>query len=123
MAAVMVQRPARSDEIEGRGHDLMEKWALYRRDSSRIGAPHVEHMPWSERLDKAKDGEPPFCLVIDDMIGELTKVNDFYPRLVKRFYLDHQAVWEVADKLHRTKNFVLMSLRAVCDLAEQRIPE
>jgi hypothetical protein len=124
MVAVMVERPrVTGDEIEGRGNDLMETWALYRRDTSRLGAPHVEKMPWKERLDKALDTEPPWVLDIDDMIGDLAKVNDFYPRLVKRFWLDNQAVWEVVERLHRTKGFVLLSLRAVCELAERRVPE
>ena len=112
-----------ADEIEGRGHELMQTWALYRRDSSRLGAPHVDRMPWSERLDKATDCEPPWVILIDRMIAEIGRANEFYPRLVKRFYLDHQAVWEVAEKLHRTKSFVILSIRAICGLAETRIDE
>src|SRR5688572_21719951 len=102
MAAVMKIKP-RCDEMTGRGNDLMATWALYRRDASRAPMPHLDCMPWSERLDKAMDTEPEWVILIDRMIADLTKINDFYPRLIKRFYLDHQAVWQVAEKLCRTE--------------------
>lgn len=121
MSAVMADRD--NDEIAGRGNDLMQTWALHRRDASPRTAAHVEHMPWKERLDKAVDAEPSWVIEIDHMIAYLGRINDFYPRVVKRYYLDNQSVWEVAEKLHRTENFVLLSLRGVCSLAESRVPE
>jgi hypothetical protein len=123
MAAVLKQVVSSRDELVGRGNDLMATWALYRRDASRSPLPHIDKMPWSERLDKATDGEPEWVILIDRMIADLGRINDFYPRLIKRFYLDHQAVWQVAEKLCRTEGFVMLCLRGVCELAEHRIPE
>jgi hypothetical protein len=123
VVSALAKEIPRSDEIIGRGNDLMQTWALYRRDASRAPLPHIDRMPWSERLDKAMDAEPEWVILIDRMIADLGRINDFYPRLVKRYYLDHQSVWQVAEKLGRTEGFVLLSLRGVCSLAETRVSE
>lgn len=122
MSAVMVESLSR-DEIEGRGHDLMETWALYRRGGERSKSP-VASIGWSEQLDKAHDNEPPSVLVIDRMLAGLFRAGyEGAVEITKRFYLSNLAVWEVAEKMRRTQGFVRLTLRGVCALAEDRCPE
>lgn len=121
MAAVM--KELSRDEIEGRGHELMQTWALYRRGGERPRST-VAAVGWSEQLDKAHDNEPPSVLAIDDMLAGLFRSGyEHAVEITKRFYLSNLAVWEVAEKMHRTQGFVRLTLRGVCALAEQRVPE
>lgn len=119
MVAVMVERTPRSDEIKGRGHEMMIKWGEHRRGGDRTRSP-VASSGWHEPLDKCYEDEPDFVVMIDDVLNEI--VVDA-ARMVKLFYLEfpRYSVWEVAEKLHRTPKFTLMTLRGVCRLVEIRI--
>ena len=119
MAAVM--RELSHDDIEGRGHELLIKWGQHRRGGDRVRSP-VASSGWHEPLDKCYEDEPDFVVLIDDILASI--VVDAV-RMVKVFYLEHPryAVWEVAEKLHRTPRFTLLTLRGVCALVEQNVPE
>jgi hypothetical protein len=106
----------------GRGHELLEHWALYRRDSTRDGLKEgPDKMPWREALDKAHDSEPEWLVQVDRGIGELVRINEVYERIAKRFWLDNQAVWEVAAKVGRTTGFTALSIQATCDHIDRRV--
>ena len=110
-------------EPEGRGHELMQTWALYRRGGERTKSP-IASGNWSERLDEAHDNEPPFVLVIDRMLASLFRAGyEDTVDIAKRFYLSNLAVWEIAPKVRRTEGFIRLTLRGVCALAEERVPE
>ena len=109
------------DPLEGhRGNELFQTWALYRRGGERTKSP-VASGGWNEPADVAHDGEPAWVVQIDHLIAHLARVNECYERIVKRRYLEALSVWEVAEKVQRTEGFVVLSLRAACDLAEQRV--
>lgn len=116
----MVSAPS-SDDLRGRGHELLIKWGQHRRGGDRTRSP-VASSGWHEPLDKCYEDEPDFVVLIDDVLGEI--VVDAV-RMVKVFYLEHPryAVWEVAEKLRRTHRFTLLTLRGVCALVEQKVPE
>lgn len=122
----MVERPVRQWqglEPEGRGHELMQTWALYRRGGERTKSP-VASIGWTEQLDKAHDNEPPFVVAIDRMLAGLFRSGyEDTVDIAKRFYLSNLAVWEVAEKTHRTEGFVRLALRGICGLAEERVSE
>lgn len=126
MSAVMVERPSRQWqglEPEGRGHELMQTWALYRRGGERTKSP-VASIGWTEQLDKAHDNEPPFVLSIDRMLAGLFRSGyEDSVDIAKRFYLSNLAVWEIAPKIGRTEGFIRLTLRGICALAEERCPE
>ena len=106
---------------EGRGHELLQTWALYRRDGDRIGAPRVGGGGWSEPLDKAMDCEPPWVLLVDDALAVIYRAHMVYEKMVKIFYLDNRSIWEVAEKCQRTNGFVSLSLRGICGHVESRV--
>ena len=117
------------DEIEGRirdpdcrGHRVMVKWAPYRRDARRIiDAPRDVKMPWSERLAVAFDAEPEWVVLVDRALATVIKVNAFYERLVERYYLDEQTIWQTAGNLSRTPGFVMLSLNGLCSHIETHV--
>ena len=119
MSAVIAEHS--SEEIEGRGHELLIQWGRHRRGGERVRSP-VSSSGWHEPLDPCYEDEPDFVVMIDDIL--VAVVIDAV-RMVKLFYLEHPrySVWEVAEKLHRTPRFTLMTLRGVCLLVELRIPE
>jgi DNA-directed RNA polymerase specialized sigma24 family protein len=109
------------DPLEGhRGHELFQTWALYRRGGERTKSPVVTS-GWSEPADVAHDAEPAWVVQIDHLIAYLTRCNEAYERILQRRYLEGLAIWEVAEKVQRTEGFVLLSLRAACDLADERV--
>jgi len=111
------------DEIDGRGHELMQTWALYRRGGERTKSA-VASVGWSEQLDKAHENEPPSVLVIDRMLAGLFRAGyEGSVDVAKRFYLSNLSVWEVAEKMHRTEGFVRLTLKGICALAEDRVTE
>jgi len=112
-------------EPEGRGHELMLAWGLYRRggerDHSAVTSGH-----WSEPLDKATDAEPPYIVTLDRMLRDLNLAGyEHSIEITKRFYLAHPrlALWDLAEKVHRTESFCRLTLRGICALAEQKVPE
>lgn len=125
MAAVMVERnPGRwyGWVPQGRGHELLERWAPYRRDAKRSTQPKdAAVMAWSEPLEKAFDGEPDWVVLVDRAVAELVKIDDIYDDLLKRFYLDRQALWELAPRLGRTEGFAAMRLQAACDHVNKKV--
>jgi len=127
MVAVMVEipkAPRHPLEPEGRGHELLETWALFRRGGERDGMPHVCVAGYKEPLDKEHANEPPYIIVIDRMLALLfTSGYEHSVEIVKRFYLSNLAVWELAEKMHRTEGFIRLTLRGVCALAEEKVPE
>jgi hypothetical protein len=108
-------------EPEGRGHELMQTWALYRRDSDRAGAPRVSGGGWSEPLDKASDTEPPWLVLVDHALAPIYRADAAYERMVKIYYLDNRALWEVSERVQRTEGFVALSLRGICDHVASRV--
>lgn len=107
---------------EGRGHSLLDKWAPYRRDASRHTLPdRPGPMSWDEPLERAFDAEPEWVVLVDRALATVYRCHDVYEQIVKRFYLDKQAVWELAPKIHRTPGFVALALRGVCSHVEQRV--
>lgn len=125
MVAVMVERnPGKwyGWVPQGRGHYYLEQWAPYRRDGSRSTQPKdAGPMPWGEQLDRAFDAEPSWVVLVDHAIADLVKLDDIYDDLVKRFYLDRQAVWELAPKIYRTEGFVALRLQGLCDHVGRKV--
>jgi len=110
------------DEFEGRGHDLMQTWALHRRGGERDGLPKVMGSGWSEPLDAEHVNEPEFVLAIDHILAGLYKSGfEHTVDIAKRFYLSGEAVWSLAPKVRRTEGFVRLTIRGVCDLVARRI--
>jgi hypothetical protein len=113
--------PLRPDPLEGhRGHELYQTWALYRRGGDRTKSP-VAKGGWSEPTDVAHDCEPAWVVQLDHLTAYLTRINEAYEQIIERRYLEDLALWEVAEKVKRTEGFVLLSLRAICDLAIERV--
>jgi hypothetical protein len=113
--------PLLSDPLEGYpGHKLFQDWALYRRGGERTKSP-VASVGWSDQADVAHDAEPAWVVQIDHVIAYLARINEAYERIILRRYLEGLAIWEVAEKVQRTEGFVLLSLRASCDLADERV--
>ena len=123
MAAVMIERP-RPDEIEGRGHELLQTWALYRRGGERDGLPRAVNGGWSEPLDKEHANEPDFVLAIDRILAGLVKSGyEHTVEITHRFYLGGSSVWQICETMRRTRGFVLLTIRGVCGLVEDRVSE
>lgn len=127
MAAMMLERdaPKRWPEPEGRGHDLLVRWADYTRGRDVKRNP-VASGSWEGRIERGKDSAPPFVLQIDDLLAELNRGFDtgiFYVRTVKRFYLGGEPIWAIAALLHRTEGFIHLSLNAVRDLVDKAVIE
>lgn len=115
---------ASRDEIEGRGHELLETWALYRRGGERDGLPRVVNVGWSEQLDKEHLNEPDSVLAIDRILGGLAKAGyEHTVEIVHRFYLSGSSVWQICETMRRTRGFVLLTIRGVCGVVEDRISE
>ena len=115
--------PLPPDPLEGhRGHELFQTWALYRRGGNDTKSP-VAKGGWSEPADAAHDCEPVWVVQIDHLIAYLARINEAYERIVQRRYLEGLSIWQVAEKVQRTEGFVLLSLRASCDLADERVIE
>lgn len=111
-------------EPAGRGHDLLQTWALYRRGGERDGLPRAVNSGWSEPLDKEHVNEPPYVVEIDRILSGLYRSGfEHSVDICKRFYLSSQSVWEVAIKTHRTEGFVALTLRGLCGLVETRISD
>lgn len=111
----------KSPEPDGPGHDKLMTWALYRRDGGSVGRPRAAGIGWDEPLDRAVDAEPAWVVLVDHALVSIYRVHSVYERMVKIFYLDRRAVWEVAEKVQRTPGFVLLSLRGICDHVETRV--
>ena len=117
MSAVMSR-----DEIEGRGHDLLQTWALFRRGGERDGLPRGSGSGWSEPLDKEHANEPPSVIEIDRILAGLFRSGfEHSVDITKRFYLSGEAIWSLAPKVRRTEGFVLLTIRGVCTLVETRV--
>jgi hypothetical protein len=113
--------PLLPDPLAGhRGQELFQTWELFRRGGERTKSP-VATSGWSEPADVAHDGEPLWVVQIDHLIADLTRINEAYERILKRRYLDDLSIEQVAGKVQLTERFVLLSLRASCDLAQQRV--
>jgi len=122
MSAVMERSYTHWTGPTGRGHDLLIKWAPYRRGGNDTRSP-VASGGWHELLDQAVDEEPRWLVMVDREIGRLAKINYLYEKLVQRFYLEQLALWQLSAKLGRTEGFVRMSVCAVCDSVDRSIPE
>jgi hypothetical protein len=127
VSAVMVERVStqwRGLEPEGRGHELLMTWALYRRGGERDGLPGDVKGYLKEALDKAYDSEPPSVLAIDDILAGLYRTGyEHTVEIVKRFYLSEDPIYRLAPKVCRTEGFVRLTLRGVCALVEDKISE
>lgn len=107
-----------ADEITGPGHKLLQEWAEWTR-----GGQPGEHHQWcvQERIDPTHPGQPPERVMrVERILSEVFRSWPQYRRMVKRFYLDGLAVWDIAQKLKYTAGFVRMSIQAVADLVERR---
>jgi hypothetical protein len=126
MAAVMVERPrddvSRVQDPDCRGHHLLIKWAPYRRDAKRmIDAPKDGKMPWKDRESVAFDAEPEWVVPVDRAIASMVKLNFFYEKVIDRYYLDGQSIWQTAGNLDRTPGFILAYINAICSRVEERV--
>lgn len=125
MAAVMQLRASTQwepDGPSGRGHELLNFWAPYRRGGNDTRSP-VASLGWHEPLDRAADEEPLWLVRVDREIGRLARINCVYEKIVQRFYLEQLAIWQLEAKIGRTEGFIRMSLCAVCDSIDRAIPE
>jgi hypothetical protein len=113
--------PLLIDPLEGhRGQELFQTWALFRRGGNDTKSP-VAKGGWSEPADEAYEAEPLWVVQIDHLIAYLARINEAYEQILKRRYLEELSVAEVAAKAQRTEGFVLLSLRASCELADERV--
>lgn len=120
--AVRAEAPVwRGLEPEGRGHELLQTWALYRRNGDLIGLPKAVGGGWSEPLDKASDDEPAWIVLVDRALAVINRAHPVYQKMVKMFYLDNRAIWDVAETVRRTEGFVALSLRGICAHVESRV--
>ena len=122
MAAVLKQVGSRED-FEGRGHELLQTWALYRRGGERDGLPRDVSGYLREPLDQAYDAEPPYVLQIDDVLSGLYRAGyEHTVEIVKRYYLDgNEPIHKLAPKVCRTEGFVRLTIKGVCALVDERI--
>lgn len=112
----------RARDPDCRGHYVMMRWAPFRRDARRIiDAPRDVHMAWSERQDVAKEAEPPWVVAVDRALAKIIQVNLFYERLIDRYYIDGQSVWQTAGNLERTPMFICAYLNALCEHVERHV--
>jgi hypothetical protein len=126
MAAVIQQRPTyevcRIQDPDCRGHRVMQAWAPYRRDAKRmIDAPHDGRMAWKDREAVAFDAEPEWVVPVDRAIASMVMLNVFYEKVIDRYYLDGQSIWQTAGNLDRTAGFILAYLNAICSRVEERV--
>lgn len=113
--------PLLPDPLDGHpGQELFKTWALYRRGGNDTKSP-VAKGGWSEPADSAHDGEPVWVVQIDHLIAYLARISEAYERILQRRYLEELSIAQVASKVERTEQFVLLSLRASCDLADDRV--
>jgi len=111
----------RTLEPDGRGHELLTVWALYRRGGERMKSP-VASGGWSERLDAEHVNEPESVLAIDRILAGLFKSGfEDTVDMVRRFYLSNLSIWQVAQKMRRTDGFVRLTLRGVCAIVDERV--
>jgi hypothetical protein len=113
--------PLSPDPLDGhRGQEHFQTWALYRRGGDRNKSP-VAKGGWVEPSAVAHDAEPVWVVQIDHLIAHLARINEAYEQIIQRRYLEELSIRDVAEKVQRTERFVLLSLRACCDLADERI--
>ena len=114
----------KSHDPEGRGHELMLTWALFRRGGERDNLPRGVHMGWSEQLDREHVNEPPYVVEIDRILSGLYQSGfEHCVEIAKRFYLAGTPIWIIAPKMRRTEPFVALTLRGICGLVEERITQ
>lgn len=112
---------SRSLEPDGRGHELLMTWALFRRGGERSHSPFVSGY-LKEPLDKSHEGEPPEVMAIDRLLAMLNRSGHWQSvDIVKRYYLSLTPVAEICDDMGRTAGFVRLTLRGVCGLVEERV--
>lgn len=120
--AVRAETPlGRGLEPEGRGHELLQTWALYRRNGELLGLPKAVGSGWSEPLDKARDEEPAWVVLVDRALAGINRAHPIYQKMVKMFYLDNRAIWDVAEHVRCTDKYVALSLRGICAHVESRV--
>lgn len=111
--AERVATSKRESEPTGQGHELLELWAYWYRGGLPGGAGE-----WSvrERVGPARDIAPPEeAQAVEAIVAQIGSQYPVYRRMIKRYYLDRQAYWEVAAHLQYTVGFVRLSIQAVCD--------
>jgi len=110
-------------EPEGRGNELMLRWALFRRGGERSHSP-VTSCRYDEPLDKEHENEPAYVVEIDRILAGLYRSGfEHSVDIAKRYYLSAMSVWEVASKTRKTEGFVCLTLRGLCGLVEERVTE
>jgi hypothetical protein len=110
----MVERTERGWCPTGRGHELLLTWALWSR-GDRIGSRSTAG-GWSEPLDSAHEEVPPESVIVcDRIIARLGVDHPEYRRVTKAYYLDHRAVWEIAEHMGFTTGYVRLMVQATCD--------
>jgi hypothetical protein len=113
--------PLLPDPLDGHpGQEHFETWALYRRGGDRTKSP-VAKGGWIEPTSVAHDSEPLWVVQIDHLIAGLARLNIAYQQLAEFRYLEDLSISAVAGKAHLTEQFVLLALRTMCDLAEERV--
>lgn len=105
----------------GPGHGMLVRWAYWYRGGLPGGAGE-----WSvrQRIGPSRDIAPPEeASCVDRIVAQLGAEYPQYRRMLKRFYLDEQAYWEIAAKLEYTVGFVRLSIQAAADLVARRYDE
>jgi len=112
-------------EPEGRGHELLITWGIHRRGGERTHSP-ISAQKYDPPMDPVHDDEPYSVVLVDDVLRTLVRTgHEHTVEIAKRFYLEHPKYdfFEVAGRVSRTEGFVRLTLRGVCELVENRVPE
>lgn len=107
---------ARTLEPSGLGHDLLLDWAPWVRDD------RDDRTSWNvkPRVSKGYQGDMPRNVqIVDKIVARQRLQNHTDWRVVARYYLDQQEVWQVARDLRWAENRVRVRLLAVCGLVER----
>jgi hypothetical protein len=54
-------------------------------------------------------------------VASLVRLNVFYERVIDRYYLDEQSIWQVAGNLERTPGVIWTYINAICAHVEERV--
>lgn len=121
MVAVAAMAIRTEEEPTGRGHGMLVRWAYWYSGGLSTGAGE-----WTEqqRVGPGRDIAPPDeSACVDKIVAQLGKDYPQYRRMLRRYYLDNQAYWEIAARLQYTIGFVRLSIQAAADLVARRYDE
>lgn len=121
MAMTETPKRVHESEPEGPGYGLLCRWAWWYRGGLPGSAGE-----WSvkQRIGPAKDIDPPKeSQLVERIVAELGVRHPQYLRMLKRYFLNELAYWEIAGQLQYTTGFVKLSIQAACDYVARRFDE